>query len=155
MTVALCVLLAGSFATAAVAKLRDRRGLRATLRTLGAPAWLEFAVPAVELGLAAALLAGAGRVAAACAFALLAAFSAVLGRLGTVPCRCFGAGSDGDPRSGQVRNALLGVAAAALVVWPAAAVWAVPVREMLGAATVAAGLSCVWLLARAQRAVTA
>jgi hypothetical protein len=154
MTTALCVLLAGSFLTAAVAKLRDRRGFRATLRSLGAPEAFEWVIPAAEIGLAMALVAGGGRVAAAATLVLLAAFTVVLGRLGSVPCRCFGASGDGDPRAGQVRNAALGALALALVAWPAAPLWDVAAREALGAATVAVGLTCVWLLARA-RAVPA
>ena len=111
-------------------------------------------MPAAELALAVALVAGGGRAAAAAALAVLIAFTAVLRRLGSVPCRCFGAGGDGDPRAGQVRNALLGAVALALVVWPAPAIWDAPVRELAGALTVALGLTCAWLLARPLRLAT-
>jgi hypothetical protein len=149
MTAALCVLLSGSFAIAGVAKLREPREFRVTLAVLAAPAALAWVLPALEIALAAVLVAGAGRVAALAAFVLLAVFTLVLRRLGTVPCRCFGAGADGDPRGGQVRNAALGVVALALAVWPAPALWDVPARELAGAATVASGLAFAWLLAAA------
>jgi uncharacterized membrane protein YphA (DoxX/SURF4 family) len=155
MTTALCVLLAGSLLTAAVAKLRDPRGFRATLRALGAPDAMAWAVPALEIALAAALAGGGGRAAAAGTIVLLAAFTLVLGRLGDVPCRCFGAGSDGDARAGQVRNLALGALALALVARPAAPLWDAGARELAGAATVAAGLTCVWLLTRARAVLAA
>jgi hypothetical protein len=149
MTAALCVLLSGSFAIAGVAKLRDPRAFRATLSVLAAPVALAWLLPALEIGLAGALVAGGGRVAAIAAIVVLAIFTLVLRRLGSVPCRCFGAGADGDPRAGRVRNAGLGVVALALVAWPSSALWDVAARELAGAATVAAGLACAWLLAAA------
>ena len=149
MTTALCVLLAGSFLIAGVAKLRDRPAFAATLASLRAPAELARALPVAEIALAGALVAGGGRVAALVALAALGAFTVALARLGRVPCRCFGAGADGDPRTGQLRNLLLAAAAAALAVRPAPALWDVAARELAGAATVAAGLACAWLLAAA------
>ena len=148
---AACLLLAGTLAVAALAKLADRAAFRATLSRLVAPPLartLTLAVPAAELALAAALVCGlGGRLAPAAALLLLLAFTAVLGR--AVPCRCFGAAGDGDPAAARVRNALLGAAAAALIVWPAGPLWEVPAGELAGAATVAAGLACAWSLARA------
>ena len=124
------MLLAGSFLAAALAKLGDRRAFAGTLVALGLPAASTWAVLALEVALAAALLAGGGRAAAGGALLALAAFSAALVRLGSVPCRCFGASSGGDARSGLVRNALLGAAAAVLVVWPAEAVWDAPADDL-------------------------
>src|SRR3954452_2830901 len=101
MELALFVLLAGSFLVAGVAKLRDPRGVRATLSALRLPRFAAAALPVFEIALALALLAGAGRAAPAVALVVLAAFTLTWRRLGSVPCRCFGAGSDGGPRTGM------------------------------------------------------
>jgi uncharacterized membrane protein YphA (DoxX/SURF4 family) len=141
---AVCLLLAGTLAWAGVAKAADPAPFRATLRRLAAPGWLTTAVPAAELGLAALLVAGvAPRVTGAAVLALLAGFTVVLGRLGTVPCHCFGAD---DGRAGRLRNALLGAGAVALIAWPPGALWSVGASELAGAATVAAGAACAWRL---------
>ena len=154
MAAAACLLLAGTLAVAAVAKLADRAAFRATLvrHVPAAPArWLAVAVPAAELVLAAALVAGVGgRLAPAAALLLLVAFSAALAR--GARCRCFGAAGDGDPAAGRARNVLLGAAAVALIAWPPGPLWATGTEELAGAATVAAGLVCAWSLARALEA---
>jgi hypothetical protein len=149
---AACLLLAGTLAVAALAKLADRPAFAATLGAVVPPQrarWLAVAVPGAELLLAVALVTGAGaRVAPAAALLLLVAFSAVLAR--GVPCRCFG--SDTDPGAARVRNVLLGASALALIGWPPGPLWAIEPAELAGAATVATGLACAWLLARALEA---
>jgi uncharacterized membrane protein YphA (DoxX/SURF4 family) len=149
---AVCLLLAGTFAWAGSAKLADPAPFRVTLRALtstrGAQR-LAVAVPALELALAALLVAGvAPRIVSALAVALLAAFTAALTRLGAVSaaCHCFGASPSG---AGRLRNALLAAGAVCLVVWPAGPLWDVSAAELAGAATVAAGLACAWQLATA------
>jgi uncharacterized membrane protein YphA (DoxX/SURF4 family) len=141
---AVCLLLAGTLAWAGAAKAADPAPFRLTLRALAAPAWAAVAVPAAELGLAVLLVTGvAPRATAAAVLALLAGFTVVLGRLGAVPCHCFGAD---DGRAGRLRNALLGAGAVALIAWPAAPLWDVGASELAGAATVAAGAACAWRL---------
>jgi uncharacterized membrane protein YphA (DoxX/SURF4 family) len=141
---AVCLLLAGTLAWAGAAKAADPAPFRVTLRALAAPGWLVAAVPAAELGLAGLLVAGvAPRLTAAAVLALLAAFTVALGRLGSVPCNCFGA-SDGG--AGPLRNALLGAGALALLVWPAGPLWSAGASELAGAATVAVGAACAWRL---------
>ncbi len=157
MIAALCLLLAETLLAAGLAKARDPRPLRSTLRPLAGErgsAVLAVAVPAAELALAAALLTGTGaggRAPAAATAALMLAFIAALGVLGrhAVPCRCFGAGDDGDAAAGRLRNALLAAAALVLVVRPAGAPAAGGAQALLGAATAALGLACAWLLATA------
>jgi uncharacterized membrane protein YphA (DoxX/SURF4 family) len=149
---AVCLLLAGTLAWAGAAKAADPAPFRATLRVLSAPGWAAVAVPVVELALAALLVTGiAPRVTAAAVLVLLAAFTVVLGRLGTVPCHCFGAD---DGRAGRLRNALLGAGAIALLAWPAGPLWDAGASELAGAATVAVGAACAWRLAVALAATT-
>lgn len=157
MTQALCLLLATALLAAGLSKARDPRAWRSTLRTLTgerAGVALMLAVPVVEVGLAAALVAGAGaggRVPAATAAVLLAVFTAALEVLKRrrVPCHCFGAGGDGGHALGQLRNLGLAAAALVLVARPAGPLWAVGATELAGAATVALGVACAWLLAAA------
>ena len=89
MAAAACLLLAGTLAVAALAKLADRAAFRATLSRLVTPPLariLAVAVPAAELALAAALVCGlGGRLAPAAALLLLLAFTAVLGARRPVP----------------------------------------------------------------------
>ena len=152
MAAALCLLLAGTLAWAGAAKAADPAPFRFTLRALTSTAGarrLAVAVPALELALAALLVAGvAPRVVAALVVALLAGFTAALTRLGAVSaaCHCFGASQSG---AGRTRNALLAAGAVCLVVWPAGARWHVDAAELAGAATVAAGLACAWQLTTA------
>jgi hypothetical protein len=121
---AAAVVLAAVFLWAAAGKLARADAAVGALRALGLPAarWLARAVPAAELVLAAVLLA-APRAGGAGALVLLAAFSAVLlraVRAGVIaPCACFGTAA-ADPVSSVelVRNALLGVLAAATLLAP-------------------------------------
>ena len=157
MTVALCLLLAGTLLAAGLAKARDPRPLRSTLRALTGErpaAVLALAVPAAEIILAAALVAGAGaggRAPAAAAALLLIAFTAALAvlRRRRVPCHCFGAAGNGGLATGQLRNLGLAAAALVLVAQPAGALWSAGASELAGASTVALGAACAWLLATA------
>jgi uncharacterized membrane protein YphA (DoxX/SURF4 family) len=152
VSAAVSLLLAGTLAWAGALKAADPAPFRVTLRSLvsyRAARRLAFVVPVVELGLAVLLVAGvAPRVVAVLVLGLLALFTAALWRLGAVSaaCHCFGASDGGD---GRLRNALLAAGAACLVVWPAGPLWAVGAGELAGAATVAAGLACVWQLGTA------
>ena len=152
MAAAVCLLLAGTLAWAGAAKAADPAPFRVTLRALTSTAGarrLAVAVPALELALAALLVAGvAPRAVAALVLVLLAAFTAALTRLGAVSaaCHCFGASASG---AGRVRNALLAAGAVCLIAWPAGPLWQVSAAELAGAATVAAGLACAWKLVAA------
>ena len=122
---AIALLLAGVFAWASVAKLvrwaRWWSALQAydlprSLRIVAAPA-----VPLTELAVSVLLIAGITRVGAAASLSLLASFSgAVLfahARRGDrLPCGCFGRATDRDYRVMLVRNALLALLAAALLI---------------------------------------
>jgi len=116
---AAAVVLAAVLLWAAATKLARPQEAARSFRALGlpSPAALARAVPAAELAVAAVLLA-APRAGGAGALALLAAFSAVLGRAVragvTTPCACFGAVTT-DPVSAAeiVRNGLLTLLAAA------------------------------------------
>jgi hypothetical protein len=142
---AVCLLLAGTLAWAGFAKLADPAPFRVTMRSLGAER-LAPAVPVAELAVA-ALLVAAPPVGAALALALLAVFTFALSRL-EVPCHCFGATTRDD---GRARNALLAAGALYVLLRSAGAVWTVQAGELAGAATVAAGLACVWQLGTALR----
>jgi hypothetical protein len=110
--------LAIVLATAAVAKVADRRALPARLRAMGvAPVWLSAfvagALPVVELAVAIGLVAARdSALPGLIALALLLAFSAFL--LATlrraVPCACFGTVVTGRAVAGPesiLRNGLL------------------------------------------------
>lgn len=93
------VVLAGVFATAGVAKLRDREGAERTVAGVGVPARLRapvaFLLSVVEMAVAGLLVVpGLGVVGAVCALWLLCLFLAALGvqymRGVEVPCACFG-----------------------------------------------------------------
>lgn len=165
MSAAVILVLAVTFAAAAVAKLRDREPFVATLKALvptRAAAPLARALPAGELVLAGALVAGVvPRLTALLVLGALAVFSLALLRLraagGTgasagparsvIPCNCFGAAGDGDPATALVRNGLLATLAVVAVVWPVGGpLWALPAGELAGAATVALGALCAWQL---------
>jgi len=156
VSAAATLLLAVTFAAAAIAKLRDPQPFVATLSALVSPRAarpLARAVPIGELALAAWLLTGAApRAAALVALAALALFSLQLRRLKADPglpsCNCFGGG--GDPSGGLLRNALLALAAVVALVWPVdGAVWTLSASALAGAATVALGVVCAWTLGRA------
>jgi len=156
VSAAATLLLAVTFAAAAIAKLRAPQPFVATLTALvpaRAARPLARAVPLAELALAAWLVSGvAPRVAALATLAALALLSLQLRRLQADPglpsCNCFGAG--GDPGGGLLRNALLALAALVALVWPVdGALWALPASDLAAAATVALGAACLWTLARA------
>ena len=121
MTYAAALLLAGVFAWAGAAKLRDARVTERTFRAFGlvAPGTLARTVPIVELGLAAVLVVvpWAGGM---LALAVLAAFSTILVRAMRagvdVGCGCFGTAKRAPVSFVElVRNGLLaGLAVAAL-----------------------------------------
>lgn len=121
--------LAGVFATAAVAKLRDRAGARGAAEQFGAPAWLAgplaVMLPLVELTVAAGLVVPASAAwAAAGAALLLAVFSLAIVRVlarGEAPdCHCFGSAAAAPVGRGTLaRNGALLAAA----VFVAAAGW--------------------------------
>jgi uncharacterized membrane protein YphA (DoxX/SURF4 family) len=93
---AAAIVLASAFVWAAIAKLGDRAGTEAAFRRMGLPGAgaLAIAVPAIELTVAAALLASP-RVGGAGALVILSAMTVVL--IGVIasgrgaPCPCFGA----------------------------------------------------------------
>jgi len=162
MSAAVILVLAVTFAAAAVAKLRDREPFVATLRALvpaRAAAPLSRVVPVLELVLAGALIAGVlPRLVALLVLAALAGFSLALVRLraasaatagrSVIPCNCFGAAGDGDPTTALVRNGLLAALAVAAALWPVdGALWTLSASALAGAATVALGALCAWQLA--------
>jgi thiol-disulfide isomerase/thioredoxin len=161
------VVLAASFAVAAVAKLGDREKFRGALAGFGVPVAITGPVavllPLVELGVALALVpAVLARGAAAVALALLALFSAAIAAAfvrGTeVDCRCFGElRVSGSGRGALARNAALAALAAVVLVWPApgfgsATGWRDGVGTgpggLLAACAVALGAVPAWIIAR-------
>jgi len=118
--------LALTFGAAAVAKLARRAAWRRTLGSHGLPPgasrFVGFAVPAVELGIAALVLAGLGSSAGFLSIVALLAFSGAiaLGRVRTgrrLECGCFGGSATRDYRLLLARN--LALAGVALVAWRA------------------------------------
>lgn len=120
------LLLAGVFAVAGLAKLRDREGTRGSLAGFGAPAGLAgpgaVVLPLAELAVAGALLiTPSARVGALGALALLAVFAVAiavnLARGRTPDCNCFGALHSEPVGAGTlVRNAVLAALAVLVVV---------------------------------------
>jgi hypothetical protein len=150
---ALALVLAAVFAWAAVAKVRERDATVASFRGLGLlwPSQLAVVVPAVEVGLAVALVA-VPEVAAFAALALVLAFSLVIGRAvavgSTVGCACFGGHADDRPVSvlELVRNGALGaMAVLASAAGPGSALW--PDLPALVIVTVVVALARVGLAA--------
>ena len=150
------VVLAVVLLLAAAAKLARPQEAARSFRGLGLPfpAPLARAVPAAELALAATLLA-APRAGGVGTLALLAAFSAVLGRAVraglTTPCACFGAVTTDPVSAAEIaRNGLLALLAAA-------ALGATrprlpdPLAVLAVAATVAAGWGGLAALRRRRR----
>jgi hypothetical protein len=139
-------LLAAVFAWAGVAKVVRRSNWREGLRRyrfgpLEVP--LAAGVPVAELAIVAGLVAGLTRAFAALTLGMLAGFSLAVVRARTfagdlLPCNCFGRSPAHDYRTMLVRNGLLGLPAAAILIagedfylfgetpWPSAAE-AVPV----------------------------
>ena len=118
--------LALTFGAAAVAKLARRAAWRRTLGSYGLPPGASrlvgFAVPAVELGVAALALVGLGSSAGVLSIVALVAFSGaiLLGRVRTgrrLECGCFGGSSSRDYRLLLARN--LTLAGVAFVAWRA------------------------------------
>ena len=110
---AAAIAIAAVLAVAAVAKWRDRSGTVSSFAQLHLPAprAMAWLVPAAEVAVAALVLA-VPAVAGWAAVALLAAFTAVLGRAVSsgldVPCACFGAArQEAVSHVELVRNVLL------------------------------------------------
>lgn len=115
-----------TFGAAAVAKLVRRAAWRRTLGTYGLPSGasrlVEFGVPAIELGIAALVLAGLESSAGRLSIVALLAFSGaiVLGRVRAgrrLECGCFGRSATRDYRMLLARN--LALAGVAFVAWRA------------------------------------
>jgi hypothetical protein len=118
--------LALTFGAAAVAKLARRAAWRRTLRSYGlrpgASGLVGFGVPAVELGIAALVLAGFGSSAGLLSIVALIGFSGAiaLGRVRAgrrLECGCFGRSATRDYRLLLARN--LALAGVAFVAWKA------------------------------------
>ncbi|HZA19974.1 MAG TPA: MauE/DoxX family redox-associated membrane protein [Actinomycetota bacterium] len=118
-------MLGAVFLWSGAAKALRWEGWKYALGGYRLPRWAEAATaPAViviEWGIALLLLAGATRVGAALALAVLSAFSLAVLRARSVqgdrlPCGCFGGRRDRDYRAMLVRNALLEGLAALLLV---------------------------------------
>lgn len=168
MTFLFSLLLASAFGWAAVAKTARPRAWSSALNGYRLPRSVATAalvgVPVVEVFVAGLLLVGgdAGRAGAALGVALLAAFSmAVLRARGLqgdrLPCGCFGGSASRDYRLMLVRNSVLGLVAAAVLVLPERPLGLDPpgTADALPAVLVALGLVLVgWLvvtLARVSR----
>ena len=117
--------LAAVFAWAAVAKLARFSTWRAVLAGHRLPGTFSIiaaaGVPLAEGAIAALLIAGATRAAAAFTVTLLSAFSLVLLRAKVMqgdrlPCGCFGAAKERDYRLMLLRNGTLAALAAALLI---------------------------------------
>src|SRR5919106_1142731 len=117
--------LAALLAWAAMVKVVRWDAWRAALADYRLPHRLELVgaagTPVVEFGVVALLLSPAPRAGAALAVALLAAFSLVVLRGRSVhgeklPCGCFGRSRERDYRTMLVRNALLGILAAIVLI---------------------------------------
>ena len=150
------------FAWAAVAKPLRWPHWREALRGYGwsppAERAAAFAVPLAEAVAAVCLLAGPQQAGAAVALALLAGSSLVVARLrarngNQVPCGCFGKTAARDARLVLVRNALLGVLAAVVLVASGRATTSLSAPDgaaLLPAALALAGLALgAWTLWRA------
>jgi hypothetical protein len=118
--------LALTFGAAAVVKLARGAAWRRTLGSYGLPSGASrlvgFAVPAVELGIAALVLAGFGSSAGLLSIVALVAFSGaiLLGRVRAgrrLECGCFGGSGTRDYRLLLARN--LALAGVAFVAWRA------------------------------------
>lgn len=161
--------LAATFAWAALAKLGRWTRWRAALsgyelpgavRALAAPV-----VPVVEGGVAALLVTGFTRAGAALSVALLASFSGALlyareRRGDRLPCGCFGGATERDYRVMLLRNALLGLASAVLLLTShdvsVARGWSAPSGgDLVPGALVAIGIGLVgWTLWRVGSSLT-
>ena len=148
------------FAWAAAAKLVGFASWRAAVAGYRMPGLLQrplaIAVPVVELCLAGAFFAGATRVGAAVALAVLTLFSLTILRArnlqgSRLPCGCFGSNKQRDYRALLARNTVLATGAGALLVYgrdvpgypsaPSDDAWLAAALVVLGIALV------VWVLA--------
>jgi hypothetical protein len=146
------------FAVAALAKLADPGGTRASLRAFGVPAWAAgpggWALPLIELAVAGLLVpAETARVGAVAALALLVVFSAVLvrelARGEDVRCNCFGALSAPSASRALARNAVLAGTMTAVAVEGPGRAFSAPVAA---AAVVIAALAWIaWGVLRQHR----
>lgn len=159
MPAALTLLLAGVFLASGTAKLRDPAGMVVLLRAATTPRVPAFtltrALAAAELVLGVLLLTGAApRAAALAAAAVLVGFTVALrvaarrAPVAAAACSCFGGSAGAPPAQALVRNLLLLVGCAVVVLHPDAP-WSLRAAELTGAATVAVGLACAWVLAAA------
>jgi hypothetical protein len=121
-------LLAVVFTWSAVAKLLQWGRWRHVLGRYRPSGWVRLialpAVPALELAVVLALLAGMTRSAGALTLALLAGFSLAVLRLRSIegdrlPCGCFGKTTERDYRLVLLRNSFLAILAAVVVAAPA------------------------------------
>jgi uncharacterized membrane protein YphA (DoxX/SURF4 family) len=122
LAVGAAVVLGVAFVVAGASKLAAGGAWPAQAAGLGAPAWLAAPVPWVELAVGATLIVQVARPwPAVAALALLAAFTALIGRQLAAgkhpPCACFGAWS-AKPLGWThlARNAAL-IALAAAAIW--------------------------------------
>lgn len=160
IAIAAAIALGLIFAWAAVAKTVNHRAWRAALGGYDLPGpartGAAVAVPAVELAVAVAILAGPVKAGAALALALLAIFSLVVLRAQShggdrLPCGCFGRSRVRDYRLILSRNALLAVLAAIALAGPdrsrLVAAAALPdASEVVPAALVVAGIAlAAWM----------
>ena len=113
-----------AFAWAAFSKLASYQRWRSALRGYGLPGGLERAAlwgtPALEFIAVVLTLTGPIEVAGALILTLLASFSIVVLRARAIkgdrlPCGCFGGSTERDYRLMLIRNAVLGLPAAVLV----------------------------------------
>ena len=153
------LLLALVFAWAGLVKLVRPTAWRAALQGYALPSRVRllsaWAVPATELGVAAALAFGHRRLGAALALAMLGAFSIALLRArrfhgSTLPCGCFGGVRARPVRNLLARNALLAALGVMAVLAPSAGVpIALPgASQVLPVLLTMAGVGLVALAAR-------
>ena len=157
----LALALAGTFLWSAVAKLLRFENWRAVLAGYRLPAPLELGarilVPATEVAVAAALLAGAVRLGAAASVLSLAAFSIAILRARALqgdklPCGCFGKTKTRDYRFSLLRNGVLALVSGALLVRgedgsPLAGFGAPEGSEAVAAASVLVGAALIaWMV---------
>jgi putative oxidoreductase len=155
---ACCLVVSATFGIAGVGKLRRGLTFRATLADLVRGRLVRpvaVAVPIIELLIAALLVAGfAPRLIAGLAIAALAAFSAALWRMKRVDswsqCACFGEDGDGSSLDvGLVRNALLTLCAALIVVRPGGLQSVAGFEDGVLVVVTATGAIGTWLVVKA------
>lgn len=159
MPAALTLLLAGVFLASGAAKLRDPAGMVVLLRAATSPrvpaSALTRASAAAEIAIGVLLLTGAApRPAAVVAAVVLVAFTVALrvaarrAPVAAAACSCFGGSAGAPPAQALVRNVFLLADCAVVAVRPDVP-WDLAVEKLAGAATVAVGLACAWVLAAA------